>query len=233
MKRTVWLACLASAAFAAHPDQVHPGTLNFLEGDVKVAGHPAREHAVAARNATIETGDGRAEILLTPGAYLRLDHQSSGRLVENSLTETQVELLTGHAIIEMSDHKKSADIEVIDHGVSIRLDKNGTYAFDASEPKVSVLKGQATVNEPDHPLQIKSHSALDLAHAGAQPASFNSYPEDSLYRWDQSRQHYLDDAAARYSRAYGPYVWSGWGGPGWYWNPYGRTYSYVVIRPHR
>ena len=48
--------------------------------------------------AALFTKDGRAEILLTPGVFLRLGDNSSVKMISSSLTETQAALTRGQAL---------------------------------------------------------------------------------------------------------------------------------------
>src|ERR1700730_3166842 len=49
-------------------------------------------------NQQLRTEEGRAEILLTPGVFLRLGENSAIRMVTNRLIDTRLELLSGSAL---------------------------------------------------------------------------------------------------------------------------------------
>ena len=51
----------------------------------------------------LETGDGKAEILLTPGVYLRLGSDSSVKMISNSLANTEVTVSQGEAMVEVDE----------------------------------------------------------------------------------------------------------------------------------
>ena len=57
-----------------------PGTLNYVEGQVSVQGQIQSPKSVGSTylepNQVMDTGKGNAEMLLTPGVYLRLGHNS-------------------------------------------------------------------------------------------------------------------------------------------------------------
>src|SRR6202522_691711 len=69
------LATLCTPAFGANP--AGPGTINYVEAGATLAGELLTPESVG--NATLETGqelttgEGRVEMLLTPGVFLRLD----------------------------------------------------------------------------------------------------------------------------------------------------------------
>ncbi len=50
---------------------------------------------------TLATEDARAEVLLTPGVFLRLGSHSSFKMVSNLLSDTRLEVLSGTAIVEV------------------------------------------------------------------------------------------------------------------------------------
>src|ERR1700733_11436545 len=74
-----------------------PGTLNYVEGQVAVAGQTVTSHSVGSvqlePNQVLETGQGRAELLLTPGVFLRVGDNSAVRLISPGLADTRVEVL--------------------------------------------------------------------------------------------------------------------------------------------
>src|SRR4051812_12433807 len=61
-----------------------PGAVNYIEGQVMLNGQPLSSRAagstVVGPNQAIGTADGYAEVLLTPGAFLRIGHNSEVRL---------------------------------------------------------------------------------------------------------------------------------------------------------
>src|SRR5579859_6703346 len=85
-------ALLSLPAWGYDTDKGHtamPGTLNYVEGQASMGDQNLDAKSVG--NATmvdgqvLETGNGKAEILLTPGVYLRLGSNSSVKMVNNSL----------------------------------------------------------------------------------------------------------------------------------------------------
>ena len=89
---TAFLGVLAATILAAIPAAAAssgvPGTLNYVEGQVTVAGQTVTSHSVGSvqvePNQTLETGQGKAEMLLTPGVFLRVGDNSAVRLVSAS-----------------------------------------------------------------------------------------------------------------------------------------------------
>src|ERR1700757_3899993 len=93
------LATLCAPAFGANP--ARPGTINYIEGSALLAGEPVNQKSVGTVSLDpgqgLSTGQGHAEVLLTPGIYLRLDDDSSVKMVSPDLTSTQLDLEKGRA----------------------------------------------------------------------------------------------------------------------------------------
>src|SRR5690349_4536111 len=71
-----------------------PGTVNYVEGQVSINGSQLNQKSVGSaevdQNGVLSTDRGKAEILLTPGVFLRVADSSSVRMVSPALTDTQV-----------------------------------------------------------------------------------------------------------------------------------------------
>src|SRR5579875_2815593 len=128
-----------------------PGTLNYVEGQVSLNNSPLTPNAVRTSviqpGQTIATGEGYAEVLLTPGAFLRIGHNSQARFLSAGLVTTRVELDHGSAMIEVADLVKGTDIGVVMNGANTLVEKKGLYAFDSNGQAVEVLDGEAKVSE--------------------------------------------------------------------------------------
>jgi hypothetical protein len=81
------LATLCAPAFGANP--ARPGTVNYIEGSALLAGKSVTQQSVGSLaldpGQVLSTQHGNAEILLTPGIYLRLDDDSSVRMISPDL----------------------------------------------------------------------------------------------------------------------------------------------------
>jgi hypothetical protein len=114
-----------------------PGTLNYVEGQASSGTHVLDSHSVGSlqlqAGQTLETRNGRAEVLLTPGIFLRLDHNSSAKMVSSSLTNTEVELTSGRASVEVAEIHKENNVTIVAGGVPSQLVKDGLYAFDSDQ----------------------------------------------------------------------------------------------------
>jgi len=226
--RSLAIAALVSApSWGAIP--AHPGMLNYVEGQASINGQQVTSKQVGTaeveQGEVLDTGAGKAEILLTPGVFLRLGNNSSVRLDSAGITNTQVEVLHGKAMVEATDLKKQNNIRVSDRGTLTTLKKDGLYGFDADQGTVSVYDGKAQVREDDRTVDLKKGKMTSTDILKTQ--KFNRKDDsDELYRWSDLRSNYLSEASAASARTYlgGG---NGFAGSGWYWNPYYSFYSYL------
>jgi hypothetical protein len=231
------LGVLAASALLAIPvaaaSSAIPGTLNYVEGQVAVAGQTVTSHSVGSvqlePNQVLETGQGRAELLLTPGVFLRVGDNSAVRLISPGLADTRVEVLRGQAIVEVAELFKDNNLWVMMNGASTRLEKEGLYAFNATSGLVQVFDGQATVEQADRHMDLKK--GHQVAFGGPWKATHfdpnSQAAQDPLYAWSNLRSEYEAEASMQSARTVFVGGGSYWDGPGWYWNPYWDMYGFI------
>src|SRR5277367_1124109 len=61
----------------------------------------------------LRTEAGRAEILLTPGVFLRVGENTSVKMLDNRLSDTRVELIKGSAVVECDDPMKENAVTMV------------------------------------------------------------------------------------------------------------------------
>ena len=209
-----------------------PGTLNYVEGQVSVQGQKQSPNSVGSTylepNQVLDTGDGNAEILLTPGIYMRLGHNSEVKMISPGLADTQVQLNSGSAMVEVDELFKENNVSVVMDGATTRIEKVGLYDFTANPASVKVLEGKAVASEGNQQVKLtKGHEAL-VAEARPlvrQKFSEDQVEEDPLYRWSKLRSDYATesnvDAGNELMMA------GGWWGPGWYWDPFWMDFAFM------
>src|SRR5580692_908903 len=96
-----WLFSFFLAAFLSAPAWADvtsaktavPGTLNYVEGQVSIGEQALNSKSIGnaelQQGQTLVTEKGKAEILLTPGVFLRLGNNSSVKMISSSLTDTE------------------------------------------------------------------------------------------------------------------------------------------------
>lgn len=209
-----------------------PGTLNYVEGQVSVQGQQQSAKSVGATylepNQVLDTGNGNAEMLLTPGIYVRLGHDSELKMISPELADTQVQLTRGSAMVEVDELFKENDVSILVDGATTRLEKQGLYDFTANPGAVKVLEGKAVTSEGNRQVKLtKGHQTL---LAEGQPLTRQSYnlsqiEEDPLYRWSKLRADYATESNVNAGN--GLMADGGWWGPGWYWDPFWADFAFM------
>jgi hypothetical protein len=223
----------SACAYAQDVNPAQPGTLNYVEGQVTLAGVPLTMKSVGTTTlqATqlLETRTGRAEILLTPGVFLRVGANSAVAIVSPEIMHTEVSLVRGKADVEVDQIYKENVILVDQEGSQTQLLKAGLYAFNIQNKSVRVFDGEAEVSSLNSPLdakhvRVKSGHKLLLNGEPTKPAHFEKErSEDGLYAWSSLRSEYLGAANESLATEY-----AGVDGfdPGWFWdqNLFGYTW---------
>jgi hypothetical protein len=234
-KKPRWLIGLAAAACfvtgAQGAETAYPGMVNYVEGQVSVNGSQITPHSVGSTDVgqqqVLETGNGKAEMLLTPGVFLRVGDNSAVRMLNPGLTDTRVQVLKGDALVEVTDLMPQNHLRVIDDDTTIDLLKNGVYGFNGTNPEVAVFDGKAAIEGSN--VTLKKGKELALNAGQLKPQKFDvkkAEQQDDLYQWSSLRSEYLAEASWDSARTIvvGGYPW--WG-TGWYWNPYWDMYSFL------
>jgi hypothetical protein len=175
----------------------------------------------------LDTQQGKAEVLLTPGVFLRVGDHSEVRMVNPGLTNTTVEVTHGEALLEVTMLMKENHLQVADAGTQTTILKDGLYRFVAdNNPSVSVIQGEADVLKADRNVKVKKDHELLLAQATEKTQKFDKASEDDLYAWSKVRSEYMAQANAANMQL----VVAGgfpWWGPGWYWSPWYDMYAFM------
>jgi len=222
------MATLSATALAQAPDSARPGTLNYVEGSAAIANQSLDRASIGSTELQpgqiISTTNGKAELLLTPGVFLRLGNNSAVKMVSPSLTNTEVEVLSGQASVEVDQLYKQNDLLVTINGEPTQLLKNGLYQFDANANTVRVYDGKAAVfpNDNGDPnakaVVVKGGRQFTLNKQFGDPQKFDknaAEANDSLYNWSSLRSEYVGGANAYLSNQY---AGSAAFNPGWYWD---------------
>jgi FecR protein len=235
----VLTAALTAAAWGMNSDPrtASPGTVNYVEGQAAIGQQTLNANSVGSADfkagQTLTTQNGKAEIVLTPGVYFRLGDDSSARMIAPDLTNTELQLNQGQAMVEVDEIHPQNDIRIREDGISTRLLKTGLYEFDATSQMVRVFGGKASVLEGDRNITVKGGHELALDATGKlKPQSFakQHYAEnDDLYRWSSLRSDYLAEANVSAAQTYVVSGWygPGWVGAGWYWSPWFGSFTFI------
>ncbi|MBZ5610609.1 MAG: hypothetical protein LAP38_20285 [Acidobacteriia bacterium] len=234
MRLIVGLALLAvSSAYGQYVISAHSGVIQEIEGSAylndKAVSPKFGQFPDIKEGQVFRTEEGRAEILLTPGVFLRISENSSMQMVSNRLTDTRVELLGGSAMVECDDIPKDNSIMLLYKGSTMMLVKHGLYRVDSDPARFQVYDGEAIVKGESGQLTLKGGRQTGLGGA-LMAENFDKNNGDELYRWSVRRASYLAKAnvsSATALRDSGGY-YGGMGGlGGWQFNPLFGLFTFV------
>ena len=235
----------SGSAWAQSVISAHSGVIHYVEGQVSVDDKAVQpkfgQFPDVATGQTLATEDGRAEVLLTPGVFLRVAENSSFRMVSNQLSDTHVRILTGSALIEVAELLQDNAITLETGGANVVLTKKGLYRVDTGRGEIDpstlrVYDGEARVSAASadadaKPAVVKRGRQVDLNLVAAGPLeakNFDAKETDAFYRWGSRRSAYIADAnlvsakSAQTTMAY-----AGSGRSGWAWNPWFGMFTYL------
>jgi hypothetical protein len=204
--------------------------VNYVEGQVSLDGRSLDNKSVGSAqlgpNQVLTTGQGKAEILLTPGAFLRIGNNSSVQMISPDLINTQVEVQHGEAMLEVTAVYAGNNLSIREDGGLTRITKRGLYDFNADNRTVAVYDGEAQVWKNDQHLKLKKGKEALLDAPKLRASKFDRNAPDQLYAWSKVRSEYEAQASTQYATYVAGYGWPWWGA-GWYWNPYWDMWGFV------
>jgi hypothetical protein len=220
------------SALVSSAQEVAPGIVNYSEGQVVLDGKTlaadAARSAVVAPGQVLQTEKGRAEVLLTPGVFLRIGENSAVKIEAVSGQDVRLELLRGEALVEVDQMVRGRRLDLIDKGADARLERSGVYRFNASEPAIAVYFGRVRVEDDRRGISLRPGQELPLNGASAlRPQKIARAETDALYAWSKSRAGYASQVSE----------WTGENllgldgqpkyGNGWYWSPWYKSWAFV------
>jgi FecR protein len=146
-------------------------------------------------------GDGRVEILLNPGAYLRLGGNSEVELLDNSLANLEVRLLRGTAIVEAT----GADGLELNIGIStphtrLAIVRQGLYRLnvvpdDATE--LIVRKGRVILSDSHTKVKGGNKVIFSATNVSVAKLTDEDKKKDDVENWSKDRAQALAKANQR------------------------------------
>lgn len=180
---------LAFPAWSQSVISVYSGVIHLAEGSVYLDNRPVEQKP--GRFEEIKPGselrleDGRAEVLLTPGVFLRMGEGSAIRMISNVLADTRVDLLHGPAIIDATEPSPQTSVTVAVGDAQVRVRRAGRYRFNSNPSELRVSDGDAEVTVAGgKPFEVNSGHLLDLASGTLMRTSPIA---DDLDNWDRDR----------------------------------------------
>jgi hypothetical protein len=223
----------AALLAAGQGGAARPGAVNYIEGQVSLDGQALSQKSIGNTEVgpgqVLQTQDGKVEMLLTPGVFLRLNNNSAVKMVSPSLSDTRVELVKGAAMVEAAEVMKENHLTITENGVTTLLKKQGIYEFNASQPSVAVFDGEAQVQREDRNVDVgKGKEVLLTAdNTKLKTQKFDRENTDMLYNWSKLRSEYMAEANMSSAQTIVVNNPGWWYGTGWYWNPYFDSWAFV------
>jgi FecR protein len=229
------VALIAPLAKASNPPKAaYPGTVNYVEGQVSIGSQSLGANSIGFTRLEpqqrLTTEQGKAEVLLMPGVFLRVGDQSAVEMISPNLTDTEVAIDRGEATVEVANIHPQNRLTVDEGDAKTQLVKNGFYDFNADTGEVRVFSGKAELQEADRHVTINGGHDVTLTSPKLKAVSFNkAVGEDDLYQWSSLRSSYLAQANADIAPEYdgGIGYGLGWYGAGWYWDPWFAGYTFI------
>jgi hypothetical protein len=200
MKSAVILSALvlaglgATSALAQSVISAQSGMINYTEGkvllnDLDIQVTSTKFPQVRVQD-VLSTKEGRVEVLLNPGSFLRVGENSSIRLASSSLTRPSVELLSGSVVLEVAAESKDELVTLTWKDVVLSLAKHGVFRLDTDPAGLRVFDGEVSVTSAGHQLTLGKGKMLPFDGTWAS-LKFNPEQTDSLDRWSGRRASYL------------------------------------------
>jgi hypothetical protein len=173
----------------------HSGVVHFFEGAVYVNDQPLESHlgkfSTIPQGGELRTAEGRAEVLLTPGVFIRIGERTKIRMVANQLSDTRVELLAGSVVVDSTDPGSGTSVKVLYKNWNVHFLEQGVYRIDSDPPHLWVFNGKAEVSGGNQGDGVLLSRGMDVAFAPSLVPSQTSdrdHPRDGLSMWADGRR---------------------------------------------
>ncbi|MFN0101529.1 MAG: FecR domain-containing protein [Bryobacteraceae bacterium] len=228
----------AVGAFGQSVISAKAGVVHYTEGEVTIGSGAAAapvEMKTGGRYTELKdgqelsTGEGRVEILLNPGVFLRLGENSAIKMISTRLSDTRLELTRGVALVEVAEVSKDNAVTMLVKDAAVTFTKMGLVRMDVASG-IRVYKGEAQVMAGGTPQILKEGREMQFG-AGNLVAKFDAKAGDPLYRWANRRAEYIAMAniasanMARQNHGSSMYPTGG----GWFYNPYYGMMTYLPM----
>ncbi len=228
-----------------------PGSLQFVQGQANIDGQPIDTSKLTQPRQlhdgeTLATANGSADILLAPGALLRIGGDTTVNMVAQDPGRTEVRLEQGRANISVNMVRNHNLLLLDMPNGQTQILSRGLYTFNTADNTMRVFNGEADVfrgsdtSSDVKPVTVKESHEIILGGNRAKPESFDREDADAdLLPWTgprESRAALADSSLPRttyasygdgggyYPGAYGfSGDYAGYGYPYGYgaWGPYG------------
>ena len=187
------------------------GGINAITGQASIHGKGESDWQQLMITDDLQAGDrvrtdtdGRVEILLNPGSYLRVGGDSEVELANNSLENLEVRLLRGTAVVEASGVEEAQMlINISTPHARLAIDRQGLYRLNVIPNDATVLivrKGRVILGESH--TKIKGGNKVVFSATAVSVAKLTNEEkkeekEVAIEHWSQERAETLAKANSR------------------------------------
>ncbi len=172
------------------------GVVHYLEGAVLIDDAPV-EHKPAVypllkEGSVLATQKGRVELMLTPGVFLRLDENSSMKMLSTNLTSTGVQFLKGSAIVDAVAAEGDIPIVLQFRDAAVRFSKPGIYRIDSETEVLQAYSGEAIVKQQEKQTRVDT-SRLYFFELATDTKKFTEGTDDEFLDWARNRNQVITE----------------------------------------
>jgi FecR protein len=233
-----------------HVISAKAGGINAVSGQATVHGRGESEWQQLMVTDDLNSGDrvrtetdGRVEILLNPGSYLRVGGDSEVELSDNSLDNLEVRLLRGIAIVEATGGDGiELNINISTPHTKLAIVRHGLYRLSVTPgdntTELIVRKGRVLLGSSQ--TKVKGGNKVIFSGANVSVAKLSDEEKkkknrDEVELWSADRAKTLAQANARITGRMMTSAFSSWTGFGWsfrssglwFYNP--RSFCYTFL----
>ncbi len=221
-----------SAVWAQAVISAKAGVINYTEGEVLAGGQVVEpkngKFPEWKKDQELKTTEGRAEVLLTPGVFLRVAENSKLILIDNRLSDTRIRLIEGSILIECAELLQDNSVTFSFGEFNIAIRKPGLFRIEADPAAVKVYEGEVQVAGEGQVMMLKKGKQSQLSGV-LNATKFDSKAGDSFYRWASRRAEPLSLASFSAARTVNSNS-NVWRYSGWMYNPFYGMYTYLPYR---
>jgi hypothetical protein len=199
MRASVWAFFFALFSTVATPSgraqaviSTRSGVVHFFEGAVYLSDRPLESHfgkyTSIPEGGELRTERGRAEVLLTPGVFLRVGENAAIRIIANALSDTRVELLAGSAIVDALDPTAGTAVTVIYKSWKMHPVRKGVFRLDCDPARLLVREGDVEVSTAGDTPGVSVTQGMELPLAAVLvPEKATNESRDAFGDWANGR----------------------------------------------
>jgi hypothetical protein len=231
-----------SAASSIYVISAKAGGVNYTEGKVAVnrkngkSGYLIKGDSLEIGDKVSTGADGKAEILLNPGSFVRLAENTEFEFITTSLEDLKIKLTRGSAMFEVFAANEFR-VAVSAPKTDFYLVKSGVYRIDVPNDAAAVIdvwKGSAQVGD-GATAALKSGQRATVSGGEVAVAKFDRDEKDSLEQWSKDRSKQLakinaslDRRTLRTSLLSSFRSWNMYDSFGlWVYNPFSGSYCFL------